>query len=377
MDLFAQMSEEPIVLGKRVKFFSKTLNEQRPIQIFLPESYSDSTKKYPVLYVLDGYSNSQIASLYTKRKSSYNAHFPEMIVIGINNVNRDRDFSLINNKADKILAFIKDELIPFIDSTYRTEQYRILFGHSLTGNFCLYTLPKVSDLFNGYIILTPAIEWEQAYLGKKNLKDFLSKAKELNKKIYIGFAEDDRYNNECYKASFLWLDSLFKSVSIKKLDFKLDVIEREDHWSEPLMGLYKGLDFIYYPWRLPMNIMVIGDIAKLRVHIDSISKVYGYTQKYPEELLSFFGEAYLDYYDPKKEKYNGTFKHTKPLYESAIEIYKLNLENYPNSSNAYYELGNAYMLKGDKKSAIQNFKKALQINPKHKQANDNLEKLEK
>ena len=46
--------------------------------------------------------------------------------------------------------------------------------------------------------------------------------------------------------------------------------------------------------------------------------------------------------------------------KEAIEIFKLNVELYPNSANVYDSLGEAYMNNGDIKNAIQNYKKLLE-----------------
>ena len=47
----------------------------------------------------------------------------------------------------------------------------------------------------------------------------------------------------------------------------------------------------------------------------------------------------------------------------AIAVLKLNVEAYPNSANVYDSLGEAYLAAGDKASAIENYKKALAIDP--------------
>ena len=49
----------------------------------------------------------------------------------------------------------------------------------------------------------------------------------------------------------------------------------------------------------------------------------------------------------------------------AIEIFKLNVEAYPQAANTYDSLGEAYMAHGDKDLAIINYKKSLELNPKN------------
>lgn len=50
-------------------------------------------------------------------------------------------------------------------------------------------------------------------------------------------------------------------------------------------------------------------------------------------------------------------------YDKAIEVFIINTQKHPNSPNVWDSLGEGYALKGDKKNAITNFKKALSLNP--------------
>ena len=60
----------------------------------------------------------------------------------------------------------------------------------------------------------------------------------------------------------------------------------------------------------------------------------------------------------------------------AIEIFKLNVEMFPQGFNTYDSLGEAYMANGDKQLAIQNYKKSVELNPKNTAAAEKLKKLE-
>ncbi|HXE42239.1 MAG TPA: tetratricopeptide repeat protein, partial [Candidatus Baltobacteraceae bacterium] len=61
--------------------------------------------------------------------------------------------------------------------------------------------------------------------------------------------------------------------------------------------------------------------------------------------------------------------------DKAIELCKLNVTNYPTAANNYRRLGDAYQIKGEKELAIQNYKKALELNPNMTSAKKALEKL--
>jgi CubicO group peptidase (beta-lactamase class C family) len=62
-------------------------------------------------------------------------------------------------------------------------------------------------------------------------------------------------------------------------------------------------------------------------------------------------------------------------FKEAIEIFKLNVEAFPNSFNAYDSLGEAYMENGEKELAIQNYKKSVELNPNNTNGIEILKKL--
>ena len=60
----------------------------------------------------------------------------------------------------------------------------------------------------------------------------------------------------------------------------------------------------------------------------------------------------------------------------AIEVLKLNVREFPNSSNVYDSLGEAYMKAGQTAQAIANYKKSLDLNPQNTNATGMLKTLE-
>ena len=85
-----------------------------------------------------------------------------------------------------------------------------------------------------------------------------------------------------------------------------------------------------------------------------------------------------DAYDFGEPQLNGVgyrLLQTKRV-KDAIEVFKLNVEMFPQGFNTYDSLGEAYMVNGDKSLAIQNYKKSLELNPKNLGAVEALKKLE-
>jgi tetratricopeptide (TPR) repeat protein len=62
--------------------------------------------------------------------------------------------------------------------------------------------------------------------------------------------------------------------------------------------------------------------------------------------------------------------------EDAIEIFKLNVQMFPDAFNPYDSLGEAYMLNDENELAIFNYKKSLELNPDNDNAVKQLEVLE-
>jgi CubicO group peptidase (beta-lactamase class C family) len=67
---------------------------------------------------------------------------------------------------------------------------------------------------------------------------------------------------------------------------------------------------------------------------------------------------------------------SKNLLNEAIEVFKLNVEAFPDSWNVYDSLGEAYMVKGDKELAIKNYQKSIELNPQNNVGREMLKKLQ-
>ena len=81
------------------------------------------------------------------------------------------------------------------------------------------------------------------------------------------------------------------------------------------------------------------------------------------------------YFDEREFNALGYRLMGKGRMKDAIEIFKLNVEMYPQSANVYDSLAEAHMNDGQKELAIKNYKKSLELNPDNTNAKKMLKKM--
>src|SRR5258705_14019376 len=82
-----------VEVARTYRIASRTLGETRVIDVSLPQSYGDDTsRRYPVLVVLDGDYEHQIAAASAQFYAG-TAQVPELIVVGVRNTDRGRDMT--------------------------------------------------------------------------------------------------------------------------------------------------------------------------------------------------------------------------------------------------------------------------------------------
>lgn len=164
-----------------IQIDSEALIERREIFVHLPESYEDTDRRYPVLYVLDGESIFAYAVDAVDFLSS--SRMPEMIVVGIPNTNRERDqwVSLEpDGESFNFVDFLGSELIPCIDKNYRTNPFRVFYGFCSGAGTTLWILFTRPEMFDGYIAAGTGFNQTWYDLAKKEF----GKRPSLNRSLF-------------------------------------------------------------------------------------------------------------------------------------------------------------------------------------------------
>ncbi|RNL50117.1 alpha/beta hydrolase [Pedobacter jejuensis] len=231
---------------------SSILKENRILNVYLPDGYSsDSSKTYPVIYLLDGSANEDfihVAGL-VQFLTMIDA-MPKSIVIGIANVDRKRDFTFpttveadlkdfpTTGKSAQFISFIEEELQPFIQRKYKTNSSKTIIGQSLGGLLATEILLKKPQLFTNYMIVSPSLWWNNESLlndAPKYLENIL--AKETKVYITVG-TEGKRMEDDAKKLAEILYNN-------QNLNINFNPMPDENHLTILHNGLYKGFGVLY------------------------------------------------------------------------------------------------------------------------------------
>ncbi|MFP3834933.1 alpha/beta hydrolase [Chryseobacterium sp. SIMBA_028] len=239
---------KPLTIGEVRTLKSKVLNEERTLNIYLPQGF-DKTKSYPIIYLLDGSVNEDfihVSGLVQFFNQMYS--MPATIVVGIANVDRKRDFTFhtdlkdlqkdypTTGHSDKFITFLEKELKPYIETQFKTTD-KYLFGQSLGGLLATEILLKKPEMFNNYFIISPSLWWDDESLLKQ-APQLLSKSSDTKKFVYISVGKGE--HPVMVKDAEAWYDVLKKSNK-KNWTIEYKMMETDNHATILHRSLYEGL----------------------------------------------------------------------------------------------------------------------------------------
>lgn len=249
------------VLGKVETLHSKILKEDRTLNIYLPEGYSDS-KTYPVIYLLDGGADEDfihIVGLVQYNNFSWINRVPPSIVVGIANTNRKRDFTFpsdavlskkfipANGGSENFISFIEKELQPFIEKKYHGNTSKTLIGQSLGGLLATEILFTKPTLFNKYIIISPSLWWDDGSLLERN-PSILKAGFNQQTDIYIGVGKEGSIDGSkkhiMEDDARLLADKITASKS-GKVKVYFDYMPEEDHATSSHPAVFNAFRLLY------------------------------------------------------------------------------------------------------------------------------------
>ena len=213
-----------VIEGQSMK--SLMLKKDIPYSVYLPPDYDVSQRSYPVVYLLHGYSDDEIAWVQfgevniTADRLIANREIPPMIIIM-----PDAEITWFINDYKNEVPYedmIIDEFIPFIDKTYRTRkdrEFRAVSGLSMGGYGSLVWALHHPETFSSCAAFSSAVHSTEEILEMsdeqyRNYFNFLS--------LYGPSGKTGRITDHWKKNSPIEIVKSVPKAEIEKVRFYID-----------------------------------------------------------------------------------------------------------------------------------------------------------
>ena len=250
------------------------LNRDYQVYVALPDSYGDSKKRYPVLFVVDANYAFPVVRNIAQRLARH-AGMEEVVVVGLSYAKGDdgvfsrrRDYTptvprnhtyrsdmpgrkALFGEAAAYGQFLAAEVLPMIAATYRVNMQRKVFiGHSYGSLLGLQMLLSEPRTFEHYILGSPSL-WYDAGVMFDRERAYAKAHKDLPASVFFGIgglerlAPGKKRSRSEEGADMLEdlreFDAELKSHQFTGLKTRLRVFADEDHASVFPLVLTHGL----------------------------------------------------------------------------------------------------------------------------------------
>jgi predicted alpha/beta superfamily hydrolase len=371
------LAQSAIQVGELQIIKSEILGAERTIQVYLPDSYKDSNKKYPTLYVLDG-QMFFFNGVAIQKSLNSETLLPEMIVIGLVMEQPERN-DVFRNQWDEFKEFIQNELVDYVDQNFRTNGERILFGWETSAFVSSEVIMAEGSPFSG------AISSNAAYIDQEMIEGFKKHATD-KKYLYLANTEKDIYTIARTTQAVEHL----RANEIDNLVWDVRLFNDEIHESLPYLSMYHGLKFYYHNYASPTfsNIMDFeergglpylnayfkqrGERFGMEKEIDDATKNTLIWMAWNQDEFNAFKQFMNEFEDVlATSRYASAYWQNRlgqyylkyEDFDNAIPFFERGISDYPDDeymAQMYSGLGLSYLGNDDKKRAKQNLKLAVQ-----------------
>lgn len=331
---FQLFASNAMVFAEKQFIYSKAFDSEREYYIHLPESYSSKKdKKYPVLYVLRGQSETLNAVATVKAIEN---DLPEFIIVGIQSKGRELLPDILegggeNHQGKSFKTFVFNELIPHISKTYPVAGFEILSGHSNSGRFVMNTLLDEPQKFDAYFASSPSID--DYAINKKANKQVIDLAA-TNTHLIMTLANE----GEHMEKPFDELVTIFQKSDKNKEYFHHQTFTDQTHASTAIVSQLYALRTLFNGWRPSWDIKVLG-LAALQEHYQQLSNRYGFSVEIaPLHLLQ------MSFVFARMETEEGDLK--------AEQVVTYALNNYPDIAAEFIDVVDQLELYGHKQASV-------------------------
>ena len=336
---------QSITDSSRIALYSKAQEQHRHLLVHLPDNYATSGKRYPVLYLIDGGRHFQHAITST-RLLQQQQRVPELIVIAISN--NEKQHHDPDRGKEKFTRFIRDDVMAYVDTHYRTTGLNTLFGHTKAGWMTMELLANQPELFDNYIAASPPLEYDEVDIHNKIVAN--SKTNKLHgKSLYMTFsneAEEGKLQTE----AFNHFVKLLTENPPERLDWRYEFFARQTHMTTSIPTLFHELTQVFSSYQAPrfasyQGYMDFGGMQGMSAHYERRAEIYGTEKNIPEKTLLALGNLLL----------------SEEQTEAALQLYRALTSDYPESAASFSGLGQVYSLMKQYDKSIEAHREAVRL----------------
>jgi len=362
----------PLSYGKKITLTSSALKRNHVVDVYLPQGYDkvSDNMRYPVIYTLDGWTLSQGVNGVVSHLGN-TAAMPKSIVVALHTPNiwrylpkldtKDSGWNIGNSshQIEAYMAFMRDELIPYIEKSYRTNDFRVLIGMSPSAILALHTFIHEPKLFNAHYLFAAIDIFSLGYDADSTLMDSLIEQLKNNPNregyLYISSAKSDSDEDPQQIITASQLRQRLAPFGNEKFKFKIEHIEGSEHYPMAIPGLLSAIKFSFPSKELEVFRDIIktpgNALEKIDTYYSKLSNKYGYrihpAPSLQRNINSLRGIGYILLED------NRTLE--------AVDIFKRWTEISPDEPNAFDSLADAYESAEKNNLALQAHQQAVRV----------------
>lgn len=241
---------------------SKITGQDYELIINIPYSYmKDTTKHYPAIYFCDGfYDFALLAMIYGDQ--IFDGTIRECFLVGFSYKGENLDYGKLRTHdytptsqgmfssgggAPDFLKIIEHEFIPFMEMNYRVDtSFRALGGSSLGGLFTLYAMLTRPNLFQSYIAISPAANWDNDWLFRYE-EEFYKQHPNLPVALYMTGAEKEFGDRPEFLQGIKRFNEVLQKHNYKNFRYTFRILDDSYHASSKPEGYTRGMQFIFSP----------------------------------------------------------------------------------------------------------------------------------
>jgi predicted alpha/beta superfamily hydrolase len=342
----AQEDGDPVSIGTWHVLESEVLGETRRLAIHLPRGYEGSGISYPVVYHTYGdYLPSYfVPASATIENLGSHAFMPQMILVGIDNIDRYRDLRPIqrNGQPGGIAAyteFLTNEVLPWVEANYRTADYRILIGPQAGAVFGLFTLLENPDLFDAFILDNPFTHEPSTQLMMAKAEEIFTPESTLSKFCFVTFGS----GSANAAADVYGFAALAEGANNDDFRLHLNHLHDDVDYLHP-RALETGLKLLFPDYHRTDKEVFAG-LRELEDFYGKLSERYGFTVAPPELIMTYSA---------------GALQRCGQV-ESARSILERQIQLYPNMVNGFWQLAGIAADGGRTNEAIRYYQRCIEI----------------